>query len=254
MLAQLLEFEIGLFFLLFVRIGAAVSFMPAFGESFVNARTRLAIALLLTLVLFPSLAPRLPALPDSSVLLVVVFAGEAAVGFFLGLTARTVMTALSVAGMVIATVSGLANALTNDPTSAQQASIVGSILTMLGLLVVVILDLHHLLLLAIFHSYEIFVPGEVLASGDMATMMAKTVTAAFALGFQLAAPFIALSMTFYLGLGLISRLMPTMQIFFIALPLQIVLGLLLLALLLPMLIAWFVTGYQGALAPFAGLS
>lgn len=252
MLATLLGAEINAFFVLFVRIGAAMSFMPAFGESFVNMRSRLAIALAVTVVIYPVLAPRLPALPDNAWLLGLLYLGEAAVGFFLGLTARAVMTALTVAGMVIATVSGLASALTNDPTSAQQASIVGSLLTMLGLLIVVILDLHHLLLIAIFESYEIFRPGAPLPAGDLASMIAKTVSGAFNLGFQLATPFIAMSIIFYLGLGLISRLMPAMQVFFIALPLQISLALLLLAFLLPMLMAWFVQGFQSSLAPFTG--
>ena len=252
MLSTLLTAEINAFFVLFVRIGAAMSFMPAFGETFVNTRTRLSIALVITLVIYPVLAPNLPPLPDSPWLLGLLYLGEAAVGFFLGLTARAVMTALTVAGMVIATVSGLASALTNDPTSAQQASIVGSLLTMLGLLVVVMLNLHHLLLMAVFESYEIFRPGEPLPSGDLASMISKTISGAFNLGFQLASPFVAMSIIFYLGLGLISRLMPTMQVFFIALPLQILLALTLLAVLLPMLIQWFIHGFQSSIAPFAG--
>src|SRR3546814_2921790 len=48
---------------------------------------------------------------------------------------------------------------------------------------------------------------------------------AFLLGFQLASPFIAVTLIFNLGLGLLSRLMPQMQVFFIAIPLQIVIGL-----------------------------
>ena len=92
MLSTLLTNEVTAFFTLFVRIGAALIFMPAFGESFVNPRSRLAIALALTVVVHPVLAPRLPALPENVWMLGLFYAGEAGVGFFLGLTARAVMS------------------------------------------------------------------------------------------------------------------------------------------------------------------
>src|SRR3546814_6909670 len=67
---------------------------------------------------------------------------------------------------------------------------------------------------------------------------------AFLLGFQLASPFIAVTLIFNLGLGLLSRLMPQMQVFFIAIPLQIVIGLGIMLIALPAMLGWFITGFE----------
>lgn len=252
MLSTLLTAEIFAFFLIFARVGAALIYLPTFGEAFVTMRTRLAIALPLTLIITPVVSPGLPAMPESAIMLVLLVAGEVLIGFFLGLLARAVFSALSVAGTVIATMSGLASALTNDLTAAQQGSIVASLLSTLGLLVIIISGLHHVLLTGVVHSYELFTPGQPLPVGEFAEMMSKTVSRAFLVGFQLASPFIALTLVFYVGLGLISRLMPAMQVFFIALPLNIFLALSLMFVALPAMLFWFLSKFEENILPMAG--
>src|SRR3546814_7434374 len=128
--------------------------MPGFGESYISPRIRLLLALAMTVVVQPVLPNVLPALPESPFALFLLIFGEAFIGLFLGSVARLLMAALSIGGMMIATVTGLANALTNDPTAAQQGSITGSFLTMLALLIILVLDLHHVLLRGIIESYQ----------------------------------------------------------------------------------------------------
>lgn len=254
MLAELLPQQAFSLLLIFVRLGTALMLLPGFGENYVAPRIRLLFALALTVVVQPVLpGGALPALPDSVAALFLLIFGEAFIGFFLGSVARLMMAALSIGGMMIATVSGLANALTNDPTAAQQGSIAGSFLTMVALLVIIVLDLHHMLLRGIIESYQLFVPGEPLLVGDISQMIARVVSKAFLLGFQIASPFIAVALIFNLGLGLLSRLMPQLQVFFIAIPLQIVIGLGILMIALPALIGWFITGFEEVTMPFAGL-
>ena len=250
MLAALLPAQIFIAMLIFVRLGAAMMFLPAFGEPFIPVRVRLLLALLVTLAVTPILAGTLPPLPEQAILLVLLIASEAFIGLFLGLIARTIMSALHTAGLFIANVSAFANALINDPTSAEQGSILGALLTILGLLVVVTLDLHHLLLIGVIDSYTLFVPGTPLMMEDFAQSMAMLVSKSFVLGFQLAAPFVGLAVIFYLGLGLISRLMPAMQVFFIALPLQITIALTIMFFALPVMMMWFAQAFEEALLPF----
>ena len=65
---------------------------------------------------------------------------------------------------------------------------------------------------------------------DAGLLAIRTVSAAFALGIQLAAPVIVFSLVFNLATGLIGRVMPQFQIFFVAAPLNILLGLSIFAL------------------------
>jgi len=253
MLAELLPQQAFSLLLVFVRLGTALMLMPGFGESYISARIRLLIALTVSVVVLPILPPVLPALPDSAMALFLLIFGEAFVGFFLGSVSRILMAALSIGGMMIAMVTGLANALTNDPTAAQQGSIAGSFLSMMALLIIITLDLHHVLLRGVIESYQLFVPGQPLLVGDFSEMVTRVVSKTFLLGFQIASPFVAVALIFNLGLGLLSRLMPQMQVFFIAIPLQIVIGLGILMIALPALLAWFIAGFEEVMLPFAGL-
>jgi flagellar biosynthetic protein FliR len=238
--------------LVFVRVGAAMMLLPGIGEPFVSPRLRLLLALLLSLLLAPLLSSTLPGLPNSPAALGLLILGEAVIGVFLGTVTRFFIAALTTAGMMIAYTSALANALINDPSAAQQGSIAGSFLTIVALLVIFALDLHHLMLRALVESYQLFVPGEAVPFADIADMISRVMSKTFLLAFQMATPFIAVATIFYLGIGLLSRLMPQVQIFFVAMPLQISLGLIVLSLALPFVIRWFVGSLQDTLLPFLG--
>lgn len=228
MIQDLLPINIFAFFLVFARIGSALMVLPGFGDAYVAPRFRLLIALAITLVVTPVVGADLPPMPDAPVSLLLVLGGEIAVGVFLGLLARLLMAALQIAGMIVAFQSSLANALTTDPVSAQQGALAGSFLSVIGLLVIFVTDLHHVMLRAVVDSYALFEPGTLPPVADFAEAMARTVSKSFGLGLKIAAPFVVVGIVFNLSVGLLARLMPQVQVFFIAMPLQIGLGFLVL--------------------------
>jgi flagellar biosynthetic protein FliR len=91
-------------------------------------------------------------------------------------------------------------------------------------------------------SYTIFQPGEMPIVGDVAQHITQIIAMSFRIGIQLSAPFLVFGLLFNLGLGVLSRLMPQMQVFFIGLPLSILLGFLLLVLVIGAMMGTF-TGY-----------
>jgi flagellar biosynthetic protein FliR len=99
---------------------------------------------------------------------------------------------------------------------------------MLGLTLIFATDLHYLVIAALNDSYRIFAPGAAIMVGDVAKLMTDTVAGAFKVGIQLSAPFLIFGLLFNLGLGVLSRLMPQMQVFFVGLPLSILIGFLIL--------------------------
>ncbi|WP_026986504.1 flagellar biosynthetic protein FliR [Fodinicurvata fenggangensis] len=252
MLEELLPAGVFAYLLVFARVGSAFILLPGIGETYINTRTRLALALMVTLVVSPVLAGTLPAMPAAPMMLLVLLAGEIMIGVFLGTLGRLFINALNVVGMIVAQTSAMANALVNDPVSAQQASIASGFLTVTALLLIFILEIHHLAIEAVVASYDVMRPGEVVPVGDMADMVARTVADTFVLAVKMSAPFIAVAMFFYVGLGLLSRLMPQMQVFFIALPLQIVLGLMVLMLSLPIIMRLFLGEMEQTFISFIG--
>ena len=93
--------------------------------------------------------------------------------------------------------------------------------------------------------------GSSLLTGDMSEMLAKTLGAAFTYGFQISSPFIVMIILMYSSMGVMSRLMPQLNIIFIVMPLQVYLGLALLMVSLPMMMWWFLEFFRDNLRLFA---
>jgi flagellar biosynthetic protein FliR len=177
---------------------------------------------------------------------------EMFIGAVLGLAARLTISALQVAGSVIAQQLGLGFVTSVDPTQGQQAAILGNFLTILGVTLVFATDLHHLAIAALDDSYAIFKPGEVPLTGDVAALTTRTVAEAFRVGIQLSAPFLVFGLLFNLGLGVLSRLMPQMQVFFIGMPLSILVGFLILLMAVGAMMAVFLGSVQTVFGALTG--
>ncbi len=239
------------FLLVFARTGTMVMLLPGLGEQNISPRLRLTIGLVLAAVLLPlhRSAYRIDtgAIGPDIVMLI----EEILVGAVLGLTARLTISALDVAGSVIAQQLGLGFVTSVDPTQGEQGAILGNFLTMLGITLFFATNMHYLVIAALNDSYTLFRPGELPAAGDVAALMTQTVSGAFRIGIQLAAPFLAFSLLFNIGLGVLSRLMPQMQVFFVALPLSILIGLLFLLLVLGTMMGLFLDYAGGVLHQLA---
>jgi flagellar biosynthetic protein FliR len=228
------------FILLFARIGALAMLMPALGERQVPTRIRLAFALALTLVFQPFTGPGLP--PDLTAdfaRLIVLLVSEVLIGVAFGLLTRVLISATQVAGASIATNIGLGFSQTLDPTMGQQGAVIGSFLGVVGITLIFVTDLHHLAIAGIAGSYEMFPPGEMIPLTDLKDAAVMVVADAFRVGVQLSAPFVVFALVFNLGLGVLAKLMPQLQVFFIAMPVSIGVGLVLLSLLLTTMMGWY---------------
>lgn len=239
------------FLLTLARVSTMVMLLPGIGEQNLPSRVRISIALLLTAILVPehekAYAVDLTAIGP---VLLMLFQ-EIIIGAVLGLTARLAISALQVAGTVVAQQMGLGFITAVDPTQNEQGALVGNFLTVLGITLVFATNMHHLVIAAVNDSYNIFRPGEMPLTGDVAQHITQVIAAAFRIGVQLAAPFLVFGLLFNLGLGVLSRLMPQMQVFFIGLPLSILLGLLLLLLVIGAMMGTFVSYLQAVLANLA---
>jgi flagellar biosynthetic protein FliR len=239
MLDQLIPGNLYAFFLVFARVGAVIMLLPGFGEAYVSARIRLIFALVLSLVLLPIVAKYLPAMPVSPIQLVIHFGIEVLIGVFIGGAVRILISALQMAGTVVAYQSSLANALVYDPASAQQSALSSTFLATTGAMLIFVTNLHHLMLGGIVESYQLFAVGKSLPVADMSETAARLLGRAFVLAMQIAAPFIIVGLLFMLGVGLVNRLMPQVQIFFVAMPMQIVIGFFVLMLTVSAAMMWF---------------
>jgi len=238
------------FLLTFVRIGTAVSLMPGLGDIFTPRNIRLYIALALSFVLAPVVAPYLPhPVPENSMLIILV-GMEFLIGVFIGMITSFFLSALDTAGMLISLASGLGSAQLFNPGFQTQGSLVGSFLTSLGVVMIFATNMHKLLFAALIGSYKMFPVGHVPDTGSMAEMLTKLLSESFVIGMQIAAPFIILSLLLYITMGVLSRLMPQIQVFMLALPLQITLSLIVLLLTISGSMLFWLTRFQDGMMFF----
>ena len=238
--------------LVFARVGAILMLLPGIGDAVVPPRMRLALALLLAFVLFPIAAPAVGSIPVASSGLAGAVIREVIIGLMIGGLLRLFLASLAVAGEVVSLQTTLAFAQTANPLQAMPGTTVAAFLTLLGITLIFATDLHHLFIAALGLSYQHFRPGELPATGDLAQLAIQTISGAFSIGLQISAPFLVFGLIFYVGLGVLSRLMPQLQIFFIAVPASIIFGFLILALVLGTMLSWFLGDVEASATRLLG--
>ncbi len=239
------------FGLIFLRVGSMVMLIPAIGEGTVPPRLRLGLGLLLSICLGPVAGPTLPPMPDGVGTMFGQLFKELFIGLMLGAILQIMRMALDVCGEIMSIQTTLAFSQTANPLEAQPGSSLGSFLGLVGVSLLFATNVHHLFIGAIARSYVLFPPTKPPLLDDAAVMAVKTVSEAFGLGVQLAAPVIVFSLVFNIATGLIGRLMPQFQIFFASSPLSVLLGLSIVMLSLGLIGMVWLQRYQMFLQQFS---
>jgi flagellar biosynthetic protein FliR len=236
--------------LVFARLGAMVMLIPGIGETFIPIRIRLAFSLALALLLFPVVGGAVPALPGTVSGVAGAVIKETAIGLMIGAILRLFMSSLAAAGEIISIQSTLGFAQTANPTQAQPSTSLSTFLGLMGLVLIMTSNLHHMFLEAIVRSYALFPFTRALPLADANALAIQTVSKSFALGLQLAAPVVAFSLIFNIAVGLVGRVMPQFQIFFVASPLMVLTALSIFALSLGVIGVVWIDRYRSLLALF----
>ena len=239
MIDKLITQEFFYIFLVFLRLGTAMAFMPGFSEHYIPVPIRLAISLMISAIVAQPLRPYLPPMPSDLLVTFLIIFKEVFIGFFLGILVRIIIDSLDSAGTIISNQTGLGTAQIFNPGLAQQGVVIGALLTLLGLFMIFVTDLHFVFLRGVVASYDLFKVGEMPPTGDFLQMVVKMVSESFVIAMELSAPFILVGVILNVAMAFIAKLVPSINIFFVALPLQVVLGLVILAVVLPGLMVWF---------------
>jgi flagellar biosynthetic protein FliR len=239
------------YLLVFARVGSMVMLLPAIGEMGVPARVRLVLALAIAVALTPTVQSAYPAqAPQTAIALVIMILQEVTAGVLVGAMARIIMSALQVAGFLISSQIGLSYAQTIDPTQNTQGAVVGNFMTLLGTVLIFATDLHHMAIGAIAGSYHMIPPGGHLPTADMLQLVIQLVSSSFALGFQLAAPFLVFGFAVYAALGVLAKLMPQLQVFFVAVPVNIMAGFVIMLGMIGAMMTLFLNYYTTSMGIF----
>ena len=213
------------FLILFARLGAMLMLLPACSEESVLPRIRLLLALGLTAGLWGLLSPQVASVTAKPAALPGIIIAEMMIGLMMGMIIRMLFQAAAMAGSIISLQVGLSSALVFDPSQGSQAALISRFMSVAAVVTCMALGVHHLWLQSMMGSYAVFPIGGLPPWGDFAQLGVMAAGKAMSLALSLAAPLVVYGIVFNVGLGLIARLTPAIQIFFIAQPLNLLLGL-----------------------------
>jgi flagellar biosynthetic protein FliR len=216
------------FLLVFVRVLAFFAVLPIYAHRSIPNTLKIGLALFLAWTMVFTIES--PVVVIDAIYFLLIFK-EVLVGLVVGLIAAILFYAIQVAGGFIDYSMGFMIANVVDPQTGAQTPLTGSYLYTFALLFLLLVNGHHLLLDGIYYSYQ-FVPMDQIplpfGQENIIQYVATTFNAMFIIAFQMAFPIVGSLFLVDVGLGMISRAVPQMNVFVVGMPLKILVGLLLL--------------------------
>jgi flagellar biosynthetic protein FliR len=212
------------FLLCFIRVIAVVGSMPVFSGSQSPVKVRAGLAFMLAVLVFPVVRSHVPQVSLEPVGLMLLMVQETLFGVILGFIARLILIAIQFGGTVIGYQMGFAQANILDPQSEQQVPLMGQFLNVVAVLVFLAVDGHHVFLKALVRSYEVLPPGGLDFSGETIPYVMDLTGDMFVLGLKLVAPVMVVLILSMFALGIMSRLMPQLNVLMLSFPIKIAMG------------------------------
>ena len=233
-LYELLQGHIAAFLLTLTRISGIFIISPFFGSMNIAPFFRVGTALAITVVLFPvvdAMGP--PAAPETIIMFAVAAIGELFIGWLIGFVAYISFAAITMAGKVMDMQVGFAIVNVVDPTSGQQIPLIGSFLYNLAIIILLVTNGHHMILAALAESFRAVPLAGMEANISIALMLSNFTGTIFITGMKIAMPITFAILLTNVGLGILSRTMPQMNIFVVGIPMQLMIGITVLSMIIP---------------------
>lgn len=225
----------------FVRILALFSSAPLFYHKAIPKRLKVALAVIITLIL----APTLPAATGEPGYLLV---QQLLVGLSIGLGLQLMFAAFAIAGDLLGLQMGLSFASFIDPQNSTDTPLIGSFLALIATLVFLAMNGHLMIIAGIAESFHVLPVGTNSTSAADWHALALLGAEMFRVGLHLALPVLATMLILNLALGVLARAAPQLNIFAVGFPATILIGLVAFALIMPMTGPFIETALQRGLA------
>lgn len=209
---------------IFFRAGTFFLLLPLFGRPVpVSVRTTMAVFLVIFAVPLSEPAAEL-VMPGHWSGLVLIAIRESFIGFMLGFGVMVIFYVCQVAGHFISMQIGLMQSNLFNPLVNEQESILGTGMIMLSMILIFILNVHHLIIYAFIRSLSIAPPGVNAFSGASAEQVVGGIGNIFLISTQMAAPLIAVNYIVTLAFAILGRAVPSMNVLILSFGVRIFAG------------------------------
>lgn len=218
-----------------IRVTGLMLAEPILSNRGVPIRLRMGIAVVLTLTVAP-LLPTPPAVDFLSPQGVVMAAQQLLIGITLGFMMRIVLNGVEMAGHIAGLSMGLGFATFFDPQSGAQSPVLAQFLGIITILLFLASNGHLLMIAALFESFQVLpISTNPLPAQGFMNLLEAT-GQMFVIGVTLSLPLVAAILIANVGLGVLARAAPQLNLFAIGFPLMLTAGFVVLMISLPYIV------------------
>ena len=229
--------HINLFMLILVRVAAIIMAIPVLNHNNIPQLFKVGLAVAVSMILFPQLEADAPQPVTEILPFAIGIVGEITMGIIIGLSVNLVFAGVQLAGQLAGFQMGFAIANVMDPTTSAQIPILAQFNNLFAVLIFLSLNVHHILIKAMFESFQLVPFFSFHFSGGLMDQVMLLVKNMFVTGVKIGAPIVAVMLITTVALGVISRTVPQMHIFIVAMPLKILIGLIFIVIVTPYMLA-----------------
>lgn len=248
-LYDIFQGQLAAFLLVLTRTSAIFLISPFFGSLVIPTQFKAAASIVITMLIFPIISQTsLVVVPENMFLFALTVVQEMIIGWLIGFIAFVTMSAINMAGKVMDLQIGFAVAQTMDPTTGQQMPLIGEFLYNLSVIYLLAVNGHHMILTALVESFHVLPFNSVAWNPSLANFMIDSTAGVFLVGMKIAMPVTFAILITNVGMGILARTMPQMNIFVIGIPMHLMIGMLMLAMLMPFYVLFLDVMFNGMYA------
>ena len=226
--------QVAAFLLVLTRSSGIFFISPFLGSQNISIKIRAAAAILFAVLLFPVVVREsIIHAPATVAMFAFTVVKELFVGWLIGLIGYLTLTAVNTAGKIMDMQAGFAVVNMMDPTTQQQSGLIGTFLYNLTIIFFVITNGHHIIISALAESFRIIPLDSMVWNDSLPQFMVDLTAGIWLNGMKIAMPVTFAILLTNVGMGILARTMPQMNIFVVGIPMHLTIGLGTVAMILP---------------------
>ncbi len=237
--------QVELFLFIFLRVSAMTLTVPVFDNRNIPVMFKIGFCFVMALVLYPVVHLKIVVTTPSVIQFAIGAAGEICIGAVMGFVVRLLFAGIQLAGELAGFQMGFSIANVLDPMSSTQLPLISELMYMFAIMILLTVNAHHWILRAAAQSFTVIPPFGFHVSGSLMTFLMDAVRDIFVLAIKIGAPVIASLLLISLGIGLVGRTVPQMNVFMVATPVNIIVGIFFFSFSLPMMATYMAQLFDG---------
>ena len=234
------------FILVLARVSPMFVLAPLFSSRLIPARVRGIVAVALAVGLSPVLVEghHLATAPAELVWLI---GKELLIGLTFAFVVGALFSAIAVAGSFLDTAIGFSYGSLVDPITGVQSSVLQQAYSLVAILVFIAIGGDAWVVQGLAHTYDVVPIDQVPSLGRLVQGVDTAFVSIFASAVQVAGPVLLAIVLTDAAFGLVSRVVPQLNVFGVGFPAKVAVGLLLVGVSLPFVGTWLSDGLQGSI-------